>query len=121
MQADLARAGALELAAELGKVQAVLGDFAVAEKNDGDVYVVERAKGFVGIDIHFAQARAEFAKQRRHLCFGFLAEMAALAGVERDFDFRRCTHQEFEVRTRYVTTDEPLGQPKPAGTCLGGT
>ena len=60
-RAGLALACAFELAAELGKVEAVLGDFAAAEENDGDIQIIERAKGFVGVDIYFAEARAEFA------------------------------------------------------------
>jgi hypothetical protein len=95
----LAAAGALELAAELGKVEAMLGDFALTEENDGDVHVIERAKRFVGIDVHFAQAGAEFAQQRYHLRFGFFAEMAALASVKRDFDFRRSFHLAFEAHS----------------------
>ncbi len=88
-------AGALELAAELGQVETVLGDFAFSEENDRDVHVVERAKRFVGIDVHFAQAGTELAQQRCHLSFGFVAEMAALARVQRDFYFRRGLHLAF--------------------------
>lgn len=110
----LALAGAFELAAELGEVEAVLGDFAIAKEDDGHIDIVQRAKFFVGINVHFAQTRAEFAEQRGHLRFCFFAKMAALASVERDFDFRRNTHQESEVRTRHVTTGEPSGKSEDA-------
>jgi hypothetical protein len=42
------------------------------------------------------------------LRFGFFAEMAALAGVQRDFDFRRGSHPGFEGAPAMLHQPNPL-------------
>jgi hypothetical protein len=46
--------------------------------------------------------------------------MAALAGVESNFDFKRSFHLAFEAHV-HVTSAEASGQPKPTSAGFGGT
>jgi hypothetical protein len=73
-----------KLTAELTSVEAVLGHFAGAEKNDGHIVGESGVKSRIKINIDFAEARAELEEDRRHGVLGFIAKMAAGTGVERD-------------------------------------
>jgi hypothetical protein len=82
--------GVGELAAELIEIDAVLGDFAVAEKNHRDIVGELRAQGGVGVNVDFAQSGVELCEQRGDLLLGFVAEVAAGASVEGEDKGRRC-------------------------------
>ena len=61
----------------------MLGYFAGADENYWDVVGVAGAEGFVAVDIYFAQLCVEIAQGWGHRDFGFFAEVAIGAGVER--------------------------------------
>ena len=71
------------MAAEAAGIDAVLGDFAGAEKDDRHVVRVFLAEVRVGIDVDLAERAAEFAEQGQNDGFGFVAEVTAAPGVER--------------------------------------
>jgi len=62
----------------------MLGGFARAEEKNGNVPSVALLQDRVLINIHFPKAWAEFPKQGFDKGFGFFAEMAAGARVERN-------------------------------------
>ncbi len=78
----LSSACAAQLAAKLGGIDAVLGGFSRAEKNDWDVMIVPCAKIRVFVDVDFGEARAELFQQGSDLRLGLFAEMAAGARVD---------------------------------------
>src|SRR5580704_7940853 len=73
----LSSAGVAQLAAELDQIDAVLGGFSRAEKNDWDIVVVACPQFRIFVDVDFGEARAELFQQGSDLRLGFFAEMAA--------------------------------------------
>lgn len=68
---------------ETNRVDLVARDFARAEKNNGDIVVVEFAQIGVVINIHFAQRSAEFAENRENRGACLIAETAFRPRVKR--------------------------------------
>ena len=73
-----------KLAAELNKIDAMLGDFSRAKKDYGHVVIVLRAQLRIYVDVNFREFCAKFLEQRRQLCFGFFAKMASGTRIDRD-------------------------------------
>ena len=89
MMAALLSGGFGELAAELGGIDAMLGGFAGADKNHGDVIAVEGGELRIVVDIDFAKDGVEFAKQRGDELLGVFTKVTAGTRVERDFEKAR--------------------------------
>lgn len=70
--------------AELLRIDAVLGGFLRTEKNHRDIVCVSLAENRIGVNIDFAQTRAELGEQRRNRPLRFFAQVAATPRVERD-------------------------------------
>ena len=62
-----------KLAPELIEIDAMLGNFAVREKNHRYINIVKFVQCGVGINIDLAQSSAKFRKQRRDLRFCLIA------------------------------------------------
>ena len=57
----------LKLTAELGRIHAMFGDFAIADKNHRYIQVEAFAQFGIGIDVNLLQSAANFREQRRDL------------------------------------------------------
>ena len=111
-----------QLAAELGGVDAMLGGFSRAQKNDRDVVVVAGAKVRVFVDIDFREARAEFFQQGSDLRLGLFAEVAAGARIDRDVARARrvaggrlrCARRCPALRRRATSLARPVATRRPS-------
>jgi len=72
----------VELPPKLPQVHAMLGHFALAQEDDGNVEVVASAQDGVGVYIDFAEGGACAAQQRSDLRLSFVTKMAAGARVQ---------------------------------------
>ena len=77
------------MAAELGRVDAMLGSFVASDENHGNIVAVESREFRVLVDVDLAKDGVELREQRGNHEFGVFTKMTAVARIKSDFERMR--------------------------------